>query len=304
MVSWVPYECLNGCFGCGCTPRYAAKERTAMRLRMIAILISVLSLAIACKKAPTDPSLARMATILSKRISSVKSFDIEWVTTGTTVRVETGTSVPDPFGRGISQRTAFKSGKFLNFGRTGRIPKGNPLKRIRSWWGNMFKQWPLPQPDGDELGVMQYWASFLCLPKTLPALWIYRLDYDISERLASGKCKILDDSATIDGHKCLLFDRGPDYMWLDADQLVVRRTARKGRGQPTSNTITLSDYRPLKGTLLSIPWRVEMHYILQEQKTSGSQVLLVPVDHIQYWRVIKAFANDDVPDSIFSPFPK
>jgi hypothetical protein len=301
---------LNGCFGCGYTPRYAAKERTAMRLRMTAILISVLSLTVACKKAPTDPSLARMATILSKRISSVKSFDIEWVTTGTIVRVETpvrvetGTSVPAPFGRGM-ERTAFKSGKFLISGRTGRIPKGNPLKRIRSWWGNMFKQWPLPQPDGDELRVMQYWASFLCLPKTLPTLWIYRLDYDISERLASGKCKILDDSATIDGHKCLLFDCGPEYMWLDADQLLVRRTARKGRGQPTSNTITLSDYRPLKGTLLSIPWRVEIHSVDYGQKTSGSLVLSAPVaEHIQYWRVIKAFANDDVPDSIFSTFPK
>ena len=131
---------------------------------------------------------------------------------------------------------------------------------------------------------------FLSLPKTFPADDIWRLEFDMSERLVSGKCKILNKIELVDGHGCLLIDCGPEFVWLDADMLVVRRTARKRKGQPIGHSIHLSDYRPLKGTLLSIPWRIEIRsYDFDPGKpiSKASRRLI----RVEYITVTRALAN-------------
>jgi len=135
------------------------------------------------------------------------------------------------------------------------------LRNIPGSLQYLVKKSPVPTLSDTEAWLTRYWARFLSLPKTIPVHTVWRLEYDMSERLASGKCKILDKIQMVDGHKCLLIDCGPEFVWLDCDALVVRRTARKRGGKPSSgNSFHMSDYRPLPGTLLSIPWRVEMRY--------------------------------------------
>jgi len=51
-----------------------------------------------------------MARTMSKRISSVKSFDVSYVTTGTVFRSDTGTT--KPIQRSVYS-TALKSGRYL-----------------------------------------------------------------------------------------------------------------------------------------------------------------------------------------------
>jgi hypothetical protein len=72
-------------------------------------------------------------------------------------------------------------------------------------------------------------------------------------------------------------------MWFDKQSLVLRRYASSG------GDCRYSDYRPLEGSRLSIPWRIEC------RRLSGGQ--------IEHYVVKRALANDAVSDSIFTqPF--
>jgi len=283
----------------------------ATTLRSLIVASCLLLTAAACKKAPKDPQAAKLGSILSKRISSVTAYDVCWVTTGTTFQVDTQSTTPlSP----TLEHAAFKSGRYL--WARGWVTDTQTFRKMSGaaetgWVGGGFfkRQWSLiaskikrgmpPIPDWRESSAMRYWAMFLSLPKAFPAHPIWRLEYDLSERLASGYGKVLNDYEVIDGRKCLRIDCRQEMVWLDSDTYEVRRTSRMVGGQAIGNTVCLSDYRPLQGTLTSIPWRIEMR-VYDFGTTRPWSLSSRRVTSVEYIKVTSAFANDDVLDSIFS----
>jgi hypothetical protein len=274
-----------------------AKHRNVAFIARVATLLGLVLLAcVACGKKPSDPRVRKMASVLDKRIASVKSFDISYVTTGTALSdEETG-----------QRRVVYKSGRYVVRG----FLVGYQAGRIRSqrhWFRRLgvslgVMKPPAPTPLAyAETEVRHYWTLFLALPKNVPVDDNRRPYYFMSERLASGKGKVVKESEIVDGHECLLIEYGSEFvwnefLWLDADELVVRCRALWRRGDSDYVSLHLRDYRPLEGSRLSIPWRVERRNVVKSsaQPTPATVLSAPPAVKIECIKVTRARANRGV----------
>jgi len=300
-----------------------------MRRRLLGIILCSAFVWTAQAALAATSTSTELIAALSKRIASVESYDITYITSGSTIRPENGSTYFYPVRK---LRCVFKSGKCFMEEQTNHVGRAPELKE-HLYDGSVYRTYhglPKPnsgfvveytsgtapytlgtEPDMFMRDMREYMALFQSLPKTFPLTTeVERLNSYLDECLLFAvqrqkEVRVFDVLEVVHGHECIRILRLPEQYWLDSNTLDMRRRAHMYTREVEAREYCFFDFRPLEGTRISIPWHVESkdYLFAREAKDTKSIEASKQLAGQRYWKVTRALGNAAVDDSVFSkPF--